>query len=680
MLGLGKKNSLNDYEKGMVAGSKPFIEKYQQYADALNRLKDETQTHWQSAKTVADAHTAEITAIQKQQLFHLNTQSDIKEMADHEKELLTAILYTLAGEQSNENQQAYIRSVQNYLGIRNAQGQIDLSAVENIENIASQKAVLQACIEYLFLAKEDASFFEEYNDSLFCHFNVNDKTKLILWENAVKIYTAAGPQGLAEKYGFAAEEDVSLENYSVQDITLEPLAIDSIFHVPAGAKKTFTAKEICLTADIHCEGELEFDHCILTYNGDEITGQIRLGDNSKLAFHCCTICGENNPKRAEKSDKYFVDGKNAGYERNASVLIENSQLNDCLNFLHSAQVNLSNSKVHYTKAFTIPRDGGFLSFFLVVGKNLSEYRRLFEEVKDNSTVENCIFECASEEESDKIDCQEDVLIKNFSSISGCTFTGVHGCIDCSSTDIIKNCTFYFCVNVVIKPGSLRSSSGKTVIKDCLFENCKDIILNKVLTVSYCQFSECSGSIINMKLDFTSRIENCEFYNITSDGQSSISGRVGGNSGISFDVSPKSTGSFFGEDLNRCYISHCIFDGIHQENPEYTLGYYGTFGFISCSLDKGFKVFKKLMTALCIESCQFRHCVAEGETEIVHQQNTGDEVYAKETVVWLSDDCTGLDNVNKEGGRAENVSLRRETSIGEFIGAQLDKMDVGCNKK
>jgi hypothetical protein len=187
-------------------------------------------------------------------------------------------------------------------------------------------------------------------------------------------------------------------------------------------------------------------------------------------------------------------------------------------------------------------------------------------------------------------------------------------------------------------------------------------------------------IINAKTDNTVKIENCEFYNIVSGGRWGYHDNV---TGIHFLISPESfagkpgfnLGNIFKEILHDSYISNCTFAGIHQEESKTSSGYYGAYGFISCALDKGLKVFDKRLTALGVKNCKFSHCMTDGETEIIHKQNTIDKLYVNETVVY-TDNCSGLENVNKEGDRTDKIPIRNETSMGIPIGSRLDEVSIG----
>lgn len=147
-----------------------------------------------------------ITDKEKSELYKLNTPVDIADLEDAEKRILLAVLYQLSADEDEvtEEQQNYVRAVQQYLKIYNPQTEIDLSAVENIEDISAQKAVLQSVLEFFCLGTHPEELTEEQEDFLGC-FQVNRKTRREIDSFINAIVEAVGIKGLSEKYGFVAE-------------------------------------------------------------------------------------------------------------------------------------------------------------------------------------------------------------------------------------------------------------------------------------------------------------------------------------------------------------------------------------------------------------------------------------------------------------------------------------------
>lgn len=148
-----------------------------------------------------------ITDKEKAALYKLNTPVDIADLEDAGKRILLAVLYQLSADEDEvtEEQQNYVRAVQQYLKIYNPQTEIDLSAVENIEDISAQKAVLQSALEFFRLGTHPEELTEEQEDFLDC-FQVNRKTRREITDFIQAIVDAVGVKGLSEKYGFVAAQ------------------------------------------------------------------------------------------------------------------------------------------------------------------------------------------------------------------------------------------------------------------------------------------------------------------------------------------------------------------------------------------------------------------------------------------------------------------------------------------
>lgn len=199
--------SKKDFNKGMEAGAKPFEEKFENLSKETNKIGEKLNEKLDSLGDVMDIVLDDLSDIQKKELYNLNTPYDLKEdLDDDEKEILSALLIKLSeNTKNNEYQRKFIRSVNNYIGITTPQTGLDISCIENIENINSQKIILQAVMEYMYLESCNFDFLNVYEE-IFEHFSVNRKGIREIKEHIEAIYRATGEEGIAEKYGFVPEE------------------------------------------------------------------------------------------------------------------------------------------------------------------------------------------------------------------------------------------------------------------------------------------------------------------------------------------------------------------------------------------------------------------------------------------------------------------------------------------
>lgn len=202
--------SRKDYKQGMadaMAAYEAFGEKQeaalQHVGTEIEKTAEKVDKLGGKIGEIADY----ITDQEKAALYKLNTPVDIADLEDAEKRILLAVLYQLStGEDEvTEEQQNYVRAVQKYLKIYNPQTKIDLSAVENIEDISAQKAVLQSALEFFRLGAHPDELTEAQEDFLDC-FQVNRRTRREIIGFIDAIVDVVGVKGLSEKYGFVSNQ------------------------------------------------------------------------------------------------------------------------------------------------------------------------------------------------------------------------------------------------------------------------------------------------------------------------------------------------------------------------------------------------------------------------------------------------------------------------------------------
>lgn len=153
-----------------------------------------------------------LTSKEKAALYQLNTPTDIKDLPEPEKRYLLEVLYQLSDDEGNDitrDQQDFVRSVRRYLGITNPQAWADLTAVENIDSIDSQKAILQVVLEFFYLREGEE--ISDLQEEFLGYFSVNKKQAEAIEARVSRLYNAMGVQGIAEKYGYVPEEDQETE-------------------------------------------------------------------------------------------------------------------------------------------------------------------------------------------------------------------------------------------------------------------------------------------------------------------------------------------------------------------------------------------------------------------------------------------------------------------------------------
>lgn len=230
------------YKKGMADAAKPYEAFGEKQEAALNHILEEVRQGKKSIEEDISALNDNLDGLynhlkskDKANLYTIHTPFDIKELGDQERFfLLGALLRLTVDKTPNENQQNYIRAVQRYLGVTELSAVDDLMAIENIEDIPSQKAILQTVLEYLRLQDGDDYDETELQQEFLDAFCLSNKVKNEIIQHVELLYSATGAQGLAEKYGYVPEEDIiECQSSDVPDsnypITMGENLCDEIF-------------------------------------------------------------------------------------------------------------------------------------------------------------------------------------------------------------------------------------------------------------------------------------------------------------------------------------------------------------------------------------------------------------------------------------------------------------------
>ena len=201
------------FEAGMEAGAKPFEEKFKKQADAIEKVGARIDSRLDEISSVMDVMIDDLSAQERKRVYDLNTVVDISDLDKTEKEYLCAIVYAIAALNSalSKEQKEYLRALKAYLMISNVQGDVNLASIENIDNITTQKAILQTIMEFLFLEYGNHDYMDDYED-VFDYFSVNRKGIREIQDGIDSMYDAVGMEGIASHYSFLAgttnQEDI----------------------------------------------------------------------------------------------------------------------------------------------------------------------------------------------------------------------------------------------------------------------------------------------------------------------------------------------------------------------------------------------------------------------------------------------------------------------------------------
>ena len=191
------------YKEGMKAGAAPFEKIFEDQSKQTKESMDAINANVDSIHELVDVVFDDLVAQEKKRVYNLDTDYDILTLDQDEREFAIALLYTLSQlmDETTEKQRQYLLNIQRYLNIRTPQIQIEVSSIENIENLKTQKMLYRIVTEYLFLAQENFEYAENFK-YIFDYFSINKQSKNSIRGNIENIYKAVGADGLIEFYGY----------------------------------------------------------------------------------------------------------------------------------------------------------------------------------------------------------------------------------------------------------------------------------------------------------------------------------------------------------------------------------------------------------------------------------------------------------------------------------------------
>ena len=201
------------YKKGLADAMRAYEDFGKKQEAALEYMREEVRSGNKKLEDALVGLGDDLNGIykylnsqEKEALYQLSTPMDIKSLGDEEKRLLLSVLYQLASDEGDtqaDNQRAYIRSVQRYLGITNPQTFQKLSAIEEIDSMQVQKTFLRVILEFFYL--QDGDELSDEQEKVFDYFSINKKQATVIENEVSRLFNAVGPQGVAEKYGYVPD-------------------------------------------------------------------------------------------------------------------------------------------------------------------------------------------------------------------------------------------------------------------------------------------------------------------------------------------------------------------------------------------------------------------------------------------------------------------------------------------
>lgn len=276
----------NKFKEGMAKGAEPFEEKFKKQEKKINKVADSLQNKLNGIDEVIDKiidieeeHDEILKNMNNEKKFNIKDEIKVDELEDTEKEFLAGLIATLVNTISNENklnenQQKYIQSIWKYLGFICPPRGIQISTIENIDNLEKQKIILKVLMEIMFLKEGNFDFIKNF-DYILEYFSVNKKAISNIKESILLLYNAIGVEGISQMYDlndtFRSDannlmEDVNennKDNLNEADHNMEKTEFDinKNMNVEKGEHQAVTNKIIYINDTIYIKGTLLLENC-----------------------------------------------------------------------------------------------------------------------------------------------------------------------------------------------------------------------------------------------------------------------------------------------------------------------------------------------------------------------------------------------------------------------------------
>lgn len=531
-----------DFKKGVNEASQSFENKFiDQEKRVLNQVDnlsdkiDDVSNVMDEIIDIAEEQDRKINGAEKRRLYNVEEKTDIGLLEEYERKLLCGLIVATSNKfgKLNEKQQKFITSVFQYINIIEPDVNVTFEAVENIDNINIQKAILRVLMELMFLKNNNFNFMDNFEEVL-QYFSINKKGISEIKEYIQKIYDIVGVQGLCEKYGYVEEIEEDSNDAEIER-ELMPLLISEPIVVDIDEILEFNYKDIIIEAPILCEGIIRFNNCKITI-GDNINYDVS-DDIKQYISNYSIVCLENS-----------------------KLEICNSQINECSNFIDNW-----GGKIKISNCFAIDigeyffKDGSYGNSNIVIENtefnNKNGINGFWVFNINNIDLEKCTFKGFNSKEGN-------IIYPSYSKAS----------IN------ISECLFFDCSNIIF---DWISENNRTIIDNTMFQECKSesrlLQLSGEVEVRNCRFLNCSAeneerysmAIIRYSPDSKNykkcTIKKCEFKNINI-----IGAPTNYPSYISAIISAE--GSKRGIE---CEVVDCIFDNCKSSNGN-LINKYGTY--------------------------------------------------------------------------------------------------------
>lgn len=194
---MSKEKEMRAFEEGMVAGAKPFEEKFQEHTKHMENIgrsikhqNNCLQEQQNEMLDILEEHDNRLNEMQNPELF------DILNLQDNEKIILLGLLLDISDKyKKNKYQEKMLNRLFEVLEIDKNDVHITLEDVDTIESIKVQKILFRTVFEYIYI-NSDNSCEENYKR----YFSLSEKAEECIQNEIKEKINECGQEGIVELY------------------------------------------------------------------------------------------------------------------------------------------------------------------------------------------------------------------------------------------------------------------------------------------------------------------------------------------------------------------------------------------------------------------------------------------------------------------------------------------------
>lgn len=484
--------SVKDYKEGMIAGAKPFEEKFREIQNAniaaIQKLCCENSNSIGELIDIAEEHD---------NLLNYDWKKEYELSSYAEKAIFWGLfkygvrIIEGTNRPDKGNQKLFSTYLCNKFKLNPLQiKEIEISKLKNNLDIPFQNLLYLSICNYFYIAYQNFKFEKKFDDEIFQYFRVskNDKNeihKLIEWTN----------NHLCLEKFLDFQEEINEEDKIIEESQinigcspleeLEDFTINELLFIKSGDEQIISSKKISFDANIKVCGKLIFKNCYIYYGlNDSI---ITIDQNGGVVFENCSFSFSN------KTEKYFISS-------DGGCIFKNSLFEDCWALCDAKKIELFDSNIIFNEGYNFIEKSNSCNYLFngsstINNCNISGGLIVFS--KEDSFENHGIFNLITS-------CEESIL-------RNC----IHPAYICYS---VNNSKFYNCRNIF---ETSTFGHDTCTVKNSEFNECESIfnLWSHNNLIENSKFINCYNRLIEMRYSKLI-IKECEFRNLKQKTSSS----------------------------------------------------------------------------------------------------------------------------------------------------------------